>query len=120
MLLCYVLRLGGATCGAALKARPNRAQGNALGLGPHASSLACKGGLTLYAIMGYNALSGLHYLEPIDTQGVALGCVGLAFQAGKSFAGWRLSAYAGDIPALHTRERPTNNHHILWPLALSG
>jgi len=70
--------------------------------------------------MCYNALSGLNYLEPIDTQGVALGCVGLAFQAGKSFAGWRLSAYAGDIPALHTRERPANKHHILWPLALSG
>jgi hypothetical protein len=44
----------------------------------------------------------------------------LAFQAGKSFAGWRLSAYAGNILALHTRERPANKHHILWPLALSG
>ena len=70
--------------------------------------------------MGYNALSGLNYLEPIDTQGVALGCVRLAFQAGKSFAGWRLSAYAGNILALHTRERPANKHHMLWPLALSG
>ena len=70
--------------------------------------------------MCYNALSGLTYLEPIDSQGVALGCVRLAFQAGKSFAGWRLSAHAGDIPALHTPERPANKHHILWPLALSG